>query len=443
MKALIAARKRRDEAVAQADAIIAAAESRPMTDDEAASFDAISAQIDKANAEIARIEKAQEFERTAPATASYSGDGTQLTSTAATGVVMRMHDNAVDKPFESMGSFLQSVAGAAAAPYTGGSIDPRLYNAAASGASTGVPEDGGFLVRTDWSTALLDAAMTESVLAPMCRTINIGSNSDGVELPYIKETSRANGSRFGGVQVYWKGEADTVTATKPELGEMEIRLQELMGIAYGTGRLLKDATALESVFSTAFTSEFGFKLDDAIFRGNGVGQPLGFTTDTAVRVEQAKESGQAADTILAENLSKMWTRMPARSKGRAVWLINGEVTPQLDALYIAAGTGGLNPRVVSYSETGAIRIKGRPVMEIEHSAALGDAGDIVLVDLNEYLLIRKGGIEAAQSMHVRFLYDEQTFRWTYRINGRPAWHSALTPYKGSATQSPFVTLAAR
>jgi len=440
MKALIAARKRRDDAIAKADALNAIAESRAWEDTERAEYDAVMAQITQANADVARIEASQEFERTATPVASFQGDGTPISST--TNGVTRVHDNREDKPFASMGDFLQSVAGAASAPFTGGQVDPRLY-AAASGASTGVPEDGGFLVRTDWSTALLEAAMTESVLAPMCRSINIGADSDGVELPYIKETSRANGSRFGGVQVYWKGEADTVTATKPELGEMEIRLQELMGIAYGTGRLLKDATALESIFTTAFTSEFGFKLDDAIVRGTGVGQPLGYVTATTVRVQQAKEVNQAADTVISENISNMWSRMPARSKARSVWLINSEINPQLDRLYIAAGTGGLEPRVVTYNDAGVMRIKGRPVVEIEQASALGDEGDISLVDMNEYLLIRKGGIEAAQSMHVRFLYDEQTFRWIYRINGRPAWHSALTPYKGSATQSPFVTLAGR
>jgi len=46
-------------------------------------------------------------------------------------------------------------------------------------------------------------------------------------------------------------------------------------------------------------------------------------------------------------------------------------------------------------------------------------------------------------MHVRFLYDEQVFKFTTRVDGRPLWHSSLTPFKGSATQSPFVFLDTR
>jgi hypothetical protein len=47
------------------------------------------------------------------------------------------------------------------------------------------------------------------------------------------------------------------------------------------------------------------------------------------------------------------------------------------------------------------------------------------------------------SDHVRFIYGERTFRWTQRINGKTPWRSAVTPFKGSATVSPFVALAAR
>ena len=78
-------------------------------------------------------------------------------------------------------------------------------------------------------------------------------------------------------------------------------------------------------------------------------------------------------------------------------------------------------------------------------AALGTAGDIFLVNLNEYVTITKAGegLRADQSMHVRFLYDEMAFRWVYRINGQPTWRASLTPFKGSSNLSPFVGLATR
>jgi hypothetical protein len=64
-------------------------------------------------------------------------------------------------------------------------------------------------------------------------------------------------------------------------------------------------------------------------------------------------------------------------------------------------------------------------------------------DMSQFRLIDKDGVQSAWSMHVRFVYDEMTFRATMRVNGASMWKTALTPYKGTKKLSPFVTLAAR
>jgi len=92
-----------------------------------------------------------------------------------------------------------------------------------------------------------------------------------------------------------------------------------------------------------------------------------------------------------------------------------------------------------------LTIKGRPVIETEYNATLGTVGDIVLINLRRYRLIRKGGVEQASSMHVRFTTGEQTFRAFYRVDGQMMPRSAVTPFKGGATKSlsPVVVLATR
>jgi HK97 family phage major capsid protein len=413
----------------------AEAEKRDLTAEETARDDAINARLDGIAAQLEREERRRERERMVEAV----GTGVTLP-----GRITGIRDLAADRPWgpdavSGFGAFLHAVAQAGT---PGGRMDPRLF-AGPMGASEGVPSDGGFLVRHEFNTMLLDRALEESLLAPLCTPIEVGEDADGVDMPYIKETSRATGSRWGGVQVYRRAEADTVTATKPEFGMLDVRLEDMMGLAYATNRLLRDARAMGSIFSIAFSSEFAFKLDDEIFRGNGAGQCLGIIDATGPRVRQDAEDGQAADSIVHQNISKMWARVRPRSKPRGVWLINSEVTPQLDELAVIAGTGALEQRVVRYGEDGVLRIKGRPVMEIEQASALGDEGDIVYADFKEYGLIRKGGIEAATSMHVRFVYAEMAFRWMYAVIGRPLMTSAITPYKGTATQSAFVTLEAR
>lgn len=217
-----------------------------------------------------------------------------------------------------------------------------------------------------------------------------------------------------------------------------------MGLCYATDELLQDARALESVISDAFAEEFGFKIDDAILNGTGAGQPLGIMNSGAL-VTVPKETGQAAATIVYENIVKMWARLWARSRQNAVWYINQDIEPQLFRMSLAVGTGGVPVYLpaggLSQSPYGTLF--GRPVISIEHAATLGAAGDILLCDLSQYLLIDKGGINAASSIHVRFLYDESVFRFIYRADGQPIWNSALTPFKGAAAQSPFIALATR
>jgi HK97 family phage major capsid protein len=112
---------------------------------------------------------------------------------------------------------------------------------------------------------------------------------------------------------------------------------------------------------------------------------------------------------------------------------------------MAVGTGGapvfMPPGGLSGAPYGTLM--GRPVIPVEYCATVGTEGDIILADLSQYLMIDKGGINAASSMHVRFIYDEMAYRFIYRVDGQPIWNSALTPKNGSNTLSPFVTLATR
>ncbi len=344
--------------------------------------------------------------------------------------------------FKSLGEQLQAVAHAGM--NTGGDRDPRLVWRAGLGANEATPSEGGFLVQTDFSTELMGLAHEMGHVMSRVRDIPLGSNSNGIELPAVDETSRADGARFGGVQSYWVDEGGTGTPSKPKFRNIEMKLNKLMCVGYATEELLADSTALEAIYKQAFAEEIVFKTEDSIFQGSGAGQPLGFLNAGAL-VTVAAESGQAAATIERQNILKMFNRMPARSKKNAVWLINQEINPQLWDLNTAGDINRLY-RTPGESEdnTGATGfLMNKPVIEVEYASALGSVGDINFVDLSQYLKIDKGAPAAAESMHVRFLQDEMTFRLTFRVDGQPAWRSAMTPYNGSATQSPYVTLAAR
>ena len=344
-------------------------------------------------------------------------------------------------------SFGEQMAAVMRAGLPNGRVDARLFNAAASGLSESVPSDGGFLVQQDFSTALLQDVFTTGVLASRCRRIPISSNSNSIKIPGIDETTRAT-SRYGGIIGYWEDEAALKTKSKPKFRKIELNLKKLIGLCYATDELLQDATALEGVIRSGFSSEFGFLLDDAIINGTGAGQPLGILNSGCL-VSVAKETGQTADTVVAENVIKMYSRIFASSRPNAIWLINQNIEPQLFTMSLAVGTGGIPIYMPAGGLSGQpyATLFGRPVIAIEQAATLGDVGDIIFADLaGGYLLAEKGGIQSDMSIHVRFEYDESVFRFVLRVDGQPVRATALAPYKGSATndtQSYFIALAAR
>jgi HK97 family phage major capsid protein len=182
-------------------------------------------------------------------------------------------------------------------------------------------------------------------------------------------------------------------------------------------------------------------VDDDMFRGLGVAGCHG-VTNHACLVTVTKEAGQAADTIVYNNLLKMWVRRWAR--GNYAWFINQQCEPQLDLLYHAVGTAGIPANFVTYGPDGVMRIKGAPVVVTEFNSELGLVGDIMLADWSQYKAATIGGVNVASSMHVQFLTDQMAYRFTRRVDGMPTWQSALTPYQGTAnTMSPFIVLEAR
>jgi HK97 family phage major capsid protein len=188
-----------------------------------------------------------------------------------------------------------------------------------------------------------------------------------------------------------------------------------------------------------------FKVNDALINGDGIGKPLGILNSSAL-ITISKETGQAADTVLYENIIKMWNRMPVRHRKNSVWLINQEIEPQLFGMSLVIGTSGVPVYMPANGINGAMysTIFGRPVIPIEQCGKLGDKGDIVLTDLSAYIGTEKGGTQMDSSIHVQFLYDEQVFRFRYRFNGAPYYNSPVASYKNSLfTYSPYITLEAR
>ena len=314
----------------------------------------------------------------------------------------------------------------------------KIVNAAA-GASTGIDSEGGYLVETDKAASIMTTAIETSVLASRCTQQPIGANSDSFSYLAGDDRDRSTGTR-NGIQVYRKGEADTmISSGKAKLKERELRVEDMYGLIYVTNRMLSDAVAMAEYMKRCVREQFAFKLDQEIFQGSGAGQCLGIS-NSGLLVTVAAEAAQTATTINATNVSKMLARFKG-NMAKAAWFVNQDCMAQFPLMTIGNWPVFVPGGSLANAPFGTLL--GLPIVPIEFCKTLGTLNDIILGDFSEYLLVRKGGMEEAESMHVKFLTDETAFRFKARNNGQPMHDSPITPLNGSNTLSPFVNLAAR
>lgn len=330
--------------------------------------------------------------------------------------------------------------------YLGKTYGDRFADVAksATGLQTAVGEDGGFLSLPSFAAGIFKVAYDSSMFLSKIDQYTVGGASNNMTFLQDAETSRATGSRRGGVRGYWIEEGGQYTASRPKFDKMTLTLRKLGVFVYMTEEMNADqGFGLEQYISNCAGEEIDFLLCDAIINGAGGGNPLGIMNSPA-KITQTAESGQGANTVVGKNISKMWSRMHPSVRGDAVWLINSSVEPELDTLSLAIGTGGstwplyLPPGGLADLPYG--RLKGRPVFVTEFAQQLGTEGDIILWSPKSYCSISKGGIRTAMSIHLRFDYDEMVWRFTFRFDGQPWWKKALTPFKGTNTLSTIVTL---
>lgn len=417
--------------IAEQEALVKAAidGQRAMTDEEQAKFNALQTEIDG-------------LEKSIEAAAKLEAQQAKLNTPVNQPVYAQPKKPDAENRFASFGEQMQAVY-QAGKPENAGRVDQRLFNAA-TGLNESVPSDGGFLVMQEFSQQILERAYSTGEIMNRIDTIPLGPGRNGLKTPGVDETSRADGSRWGGIRAYWEGEADQITGSKPKFNLLDQTLKKLTALVYVTDDLLEDAIALEAWLMKRVPLEINFKVENAAINGTGAGQPLGILKAGSL-ITVAKEAGQAAKTILFENVSNMWSRCWAPARKNAVWLINQDAEPQLNGMSIVVGTGG----VPVYLPAGGLSaspyssLYGRPVIPVEYCDTVGNLGDIVLSDFSQYQAIDKGVLKTATSIHVRFDYNETAFRFVFRFDGEPAWKSALTPFKGSNTLSPFVALASR
>jgi HK97 family phage major capsid protein len=306
--------------------------------------------------------------------------------------------------------------------------------------SSVVPSEGGFLIPEILRSELLALSLETAIVRPRARVIPMDSLR--VPFPAIDATSNVS-SVYGGIVAYWTEEGAALTASSATFGRVVLDAKKLTAYAQVPNELMSDSLiSMQALLDQLFPEALGFYEDDAFLNGSGVGMPLGAMNSSAM-ITVAKESMQVADTIVWENIVKMYARMLPTSLNRAVWLVPPNAFPELATMALSIGTGGSAIWLSNGVNSPPTSILGRPVIVTEKAAKLGDEGDISFVDFGFYLIGDRQVMSAMSSPHYRFGNDETAYRIIERVDGKPWLNSAITPKNNGDTLSPFVQLAER
>lgn len=415
--------ERKTEASALLDKIEAAG-TFGADDDDNRAYTAKKAEIQKIEADLSAAQRlAEERRQMAPAHPPARGAN-------------RVHDTdpARSAGFRSFAEFAASVRAAS----RNGVTDPRLFASSPSNVHTGDDGDGtGFLVPAEYRDGIWEAvAAGEDDLLARFNVLPTQARS----IEFIKDETTPWGA--AGIQAHWRVEQSQMSPSKMATKGGRLELNDLYAFAAVSEETLSDAPLLQNKLTAQAGAAIRYAMGEAVMWGDGVGKPLGFMNAPAL-VTVAKESAQAAATIVTANASKMYSRLLVPPSDRPFWVANRDVFPQLPELKVGDTPVFMPPNGMTAAPNGMIL--GYPIVYSEHAQTLGTLGDLVLVAPGGYMAASRNGTQPAlaRSIHLWFDYALEAFRWTVRMGGQPMLSAPVDPDKGSNTKSHFVALATR
>lgn len=270
------------------------------------------------------------------------------------------------------------------------------------------------------------------------RPIKVGN---ALKLPIPDDRTSTDRNSYAGVATSMRNEdAEQVAPSIPKFRAISIPLDKIMGGAVATSELVDDMPNFAPALKKMFIVAAARSVDEGILFGRGVGGFLGVINSGAL-VSVTPESGQAAASVRTGNILSMWSRLHASGQRRAVWFYNQSLAEQL--FNLKDGAGATASHLVTMGEDGPCLL-GRPLIAHESCRTPGSVGDILLVDPQSYVCgYKPAGPQFDESIMVRFVEHQSTFRFIWRINGNPGIDAARSTPHQSATVSPFVALGAR
>lgn len=318
-----------------------------------------------------------------------------------------------------------------------GRADERLKMVETRAMTIGVPSSGGFVVPEEFAAWLLDQSLENEIIRPRATVWSMISETK--KCPGWDMSDHKN-SLFGGLTAEWLAEGDSGTEVFAKLRQIMLVARKLACYTSASNELVADGVSFEDQLMGALVQTIGFYLDYSFIQGIGAGQPRGILNDPAL-ITINKETGQMANTILYDNVLKMFARLAPQCMKNAVWIANQTTIPQMLSMTIAIGTGGAIAPAVT-QQNGKFYLLTKEVLFTEKCPALSSKGDLILCDPSQYSIGLRKEVSLDKSNAPGWLKDESSYRAIVRADGQGQWNTAISPKNGD-TLSWCVALEAR
>ena len=258
----------------------------------------------------------------------------------------------------------------------------------------------GFAVPPDWVAELNKNVMTQTVMAPECRTRT--TTSDRIVQPNLVT---ADARRAHAAVVRWPGEVITdgnVSRTiEDTFSQVEVPINVMLISLTSGNSALEDVTfSLEDEINEAFSEAVAVAYDQLIWSGDGQGKLQGIVVNNQVvgHVSQNMQtvsgyvaSGSPDGIVTADVLKELLFHLPRGYRQRAKWYMNSNTGLQIATLKDGEGNYLIDQRDESLQSVGVPdRLLGKPIVYNEYADDIVEGGyPIVLGDLSRGYIIGK------------------------------------------------------
>lgn len=295
-----------------------------------------------------------------------------------------------------------------------------------------VGESGGFLIPDQYASRIMMVSPQDAVIRPRALVLPPGTPPDAkFDLPALRQGP--NGM-LGGVTFIPANEGTAGAVDDPKLDLCILEPQRMVGTITIGNSLLRNELAVSAFIENLFRTAKAATEDMWFLTGVGGAYPLGILNGgSTVRVPRA-----TAGTIHFADIANMMARQIGP---KPIWVCSQSALPQImtiadannNAMWIPAAYGGIQGPLPT-------TLAGYPIFFNYRLPALGNVGDLMLIDPSCYAVKDGSGPYIQSSPHVLFTLSQTIVKMEWFGDGAPWLKQPCVAEDGVTPVSAFVAL---